>query len=79
MYAAVDPVLERSVAIKMIRRDLIDNTVARERFRREARVVASRTDPNICRVYEVSSSPTRRPFPDNAYFTTITFASVPCP
>jgi len=53
VYAAVDPVLERSVAIKMIRRDLIDNTVARERFRREARVVASITDPNICRVYEV--------------------------
>lgn len=53
VYAAVDPVLERSVAIKVIRRDLIDNAVARERFQREARVVAGITDPHICRVYEV--------------------------
>ena len=53
VYSAIDPVLERSVAIKVIRRDLIDNAVARERFRREARIVASITDPHICRVYEV--------------------------
>src|SRR5262245_46561397 len=56
VYAAVDPALDRPVAIKTIRRDLIDNAVVRERFWREARVVASLTDPHICRVYEVGEA-----------------------
>lgn len=53
VYSAVDPLLERPVAIKIIRRDLTDNTVARARFEREGRIAASVTDPHICRVYEI--------------------------
>lgn len=53
VYAAVDPALERPVAIKVIRRELVESTVARERFWREARLAASVSDPHVCHVYEV--------------------------
>jgi serine/threonine protein kinase len=53
VFAARDPALERPVAIKVIRRELLDDDTARQRFWREARIVADVTDPRLCRVHEV--------------------------
>jgi eukaryotic-like serine/threonine-protein kinase len=52
VYAARDERLNRSVALKMIRRDVSDPE-ARERFRREARAAASVNHPNICQLYDI--------------------------
>ena len=53
VYAAIDPALDRRVAIKVIRRELVHDDTVRERFLREARLAADLADPRICRVYEV--------------------------
>jgi eukaryotic-like serine/threonine-protein kinase len=52
VYAARDERLNRSVALKMIRRDISD-PVAAERLRREARSAASVNHPNICQLYDI--------------------------
>src|SRR5262245_61976760 len=53
VYAGFDPPLERQVAIKTIRADLMNDRNVRERFQREARVVASISHRHVCRVYEI--------------------------
>jgi serine/threonine protein kinase/tetratricopeptide (TPR) repeat protein len=52
VYAALDERLNRSVAVKMIRRSTSD-PVADERLRREARTAASVNHPNICQLYDI--------------------------
>ena len=52
VYAARDPRLNRSLAIKMIRATGAD-PIARERLWREARAAASVNHPNICQVYDI--------------------------
>ncbi|HZM27234.1 MAG TPA: FlgO family outer membrane protein, partial [Gemmatimonadales bacterium] len=52
VYAAEDERLGRTVALKMLREATGDRS-ARERLRREARVAASISHPNVCRLYEV--------------------------
>ena len=51
VYAARDPRLERTVALKTIARR--DDETARLRFWREARAAASLNHPNICQIYEI--------------------------
>jgi len=56
VYAAYDPNLERKVAIKFLRPDVLgrgDKNVAAERMRREARIVARLSHPNVVGVYEI--------------------------
>ena len=60
VWAAHDPQLDRSVAIKMIRPRGVgsgsrgpEDTQARARLMREARSAASVSHPNICPIYEV--------------------------
>jgi serine/threonine protein kinase/tetratricopeptide (TPR) repeat protein len=53
VYAAHDPRLDRSVAIKRIRGASADATL-RERLLREARTAAGLSHPNVCQVYELS-------------------------
>src|SRR4029079_7383849 len=56
VYAAYDPSLERKVAIKFLRPDRIgrrDHEIAAERMRREARLVAKLSHPNVVVVYEI--------------------------
>jgi serine/threonine protein kinase/tetratricopeptide (TPR) repeat protein len=55
VYAAEDERLGRTVALKTVRAELGD-TSARERLRREARVAASITHPNVCQLYEIGES-----------------------
>src|SRR5215208_2627385 len=47
VYRAFDPTLERWVAIKLMHRDISTDPDQLERFRREARAVASLNHPNI--------------------------------
>ena len=50
VYLAIDPALQRQVALKVLRADTDDQ---RERFRREARIVARLQHPNIVAIYAV--------------------------
>src|SRR3954466_3627300 len=52
VYRAYDPTLERWVAIKLMHRDISTDPDQLERFRREARAVASLNHPNIVTVID---------------------------
>src|SRR4051812_49331888 len=52
VYRAFDPTLERWVAIKLMHRDISTDPDQLERFRREARAVASLNHPNIVTVID---------------------------
>ncbi len=53
VYLAQDPELERTVAIKLLAKD-VENPEMRERFRREVRAVAVLKHPNIVELYDYS-------------------------
>jgi serine/threonine protein kinase/tetratricopeptide (TPR) repeat protein len=52
VYLAHDTKLDRSVAIKSLPAELMENSKARTRFAREARVLASLNHPNIATIYD---------------------------
>jgi eukaryotic-like serine/threonine-protein kinase len=52
VYEAIDKSLDRRVAVKVIREDLVGSQEAAERFRGEARASASFTHPNIATVHD---------------------------
>jgi serine/threonine protein kinase len=52
VYAARDSRLNRTVALKMIRRAISDPAAA-ERLRREAQAAAAMSHPNICQIYDI--------------------------
>ena len=54
VYLAHDTKLDRNVAVKVLRRDLLPQVRASERLLREARAVALLEHPNICHIYEIS-------------------------
>jgi eukaryotic-like serine/threonine-protein kinase len=56
VYAAVDERLERPVALKILYADTANDEVARERFRREARLAASVNHPHVCQLYEIGET-----------------------
>ena len=56
VYEAVDDRLGRPIALKVIRQDTVGNSLARERFWREARLAASVNHPHICQIYEVGEA-----------------------
>lgn len=53
VYKARDLKLDRLVAIKLPRRELVDDADGRERFLREARSAAKLRHPNICPIHEI--------------------------
>lgn len=55
VFRARDTRLDRTVAIKILRRDAAQPPEARLRFEREARAVAQLAHPNICALYDVGS------------------------
>jgi eukaryotic-like serine/threonine-protein kinase len=52
VYEAIDKSLERRVAVKVIREDLVGSQEAAERFRGEARASASFAHPNVVTVHD---------------------------
>lgn len=53
VYLAVDTILNREVAVKVLRSDLSSDSVALERFSREALASTELSHPNIVDVYDV--------------------------
>jgi serine/threonine protein kinase len=53
VYRARDTRLDRTVAIKILPQHLSENSLAKERFDREARAISSLNHPNICHLYDV--------------------------
>ncbi len=52
VYLAIDEVLDRQVAVKVLHREISDQEDQLERFRREARAVASLSHPNLVAVID---------------------------
>ncbi|MCU0256508.1 MAG: protein kinase [Vicinamibacterales bacterium] len=53
VFLALDPDLDRHVAIKLVKDDLTDDPELRERFSREARSAARLRHPNIVTVFDI--------------------------
>ena len=53
VYEATDSELLRSVALKLLPDELVDDPDATRRLKREAQTIAALNHPNICTVYEV--------------------------
>ncbi len=62
VYAAADVALERRVAVKVIREDLVGNAEAADRFRGEARVAASFAHPNVVTIHDFGVAVDTRAF-----------------
>lgn len=59
VYLALDTVLNRRVAVKVLSRDLTSDLNAVRYFRREARAAATLDHPNICTIHEVGEENSR--------------------
>ncbi|WP_334121263.1 Stk1 family PASTA domain-containing Ser/Thr kinase [Glutamicibacter sp.] len=57
VYLALDHVLSRKVAVKVLRPDTATNPMVVNRFRREAKAVAALSHPNIVAVYDTGELP----------------------
>jgi serine/threonine protein kinase len=53
VYRAYDPSFERDVALKILKRELLEDPQLRERFERETKIVAKLEHPAIVPVYDV--------------------------
>ena len=62
VYEAADAALDRRVAVKLIRNDLLGSTEAAERFKREARIAAGFVHPNVVTVHDFGLSQPGRAF-----------------
>ena len=62
VYLARDPLLRRTVAIKLLRRDLVADGAARGRFLQEARIIAGLDHPHIIGIHSVGELPDGSPF-----------------
>jgi eukaryotic-like serine/threonine-protein kinase len=57
VYEAVHIQLERQLAIKVLRSELVSQPQVRERFKREAKAVAKLNHPNLVKVYDYDVEP----------------------
>ena len=61
VWRATDTLLERSVAVKLLRESLAEDRVVAERFRREALMAAQISHPNMAGVYDYVQTKHHRP------------------
>ena len=62
VYSARDSLLDRSVALKFLPPDALQDKSTLDRFLREARAAASLNHPNICTVHEIGGDSENQPF-----------------
>jgi tRNA A-37 threonylcarbamoyl transferase component Bud32 len=62
VFLGRDPLLKRSIAIKVLSPQFAGSDVARTRFTREAQAAATMTHPNVAAVYDVGELPTGTPY-----------------
>lgn len=72
---ALDDRLDREVALKFLSSHLLENVVARERFRVEARAIASLDHPNVCAIYDMGDASDERFFISMPYYHGETIAA----
>lgn len=53
VYRAYDPLFEREVALKVLKKELLEDPQVRERFERETKIIAKLEHPVIVPVYDV--------------------------
>ncbi|NDD27071.1 MAG: serine/threonine-protein kinase [Proteobacteria bacterium] len=66
VYKGHDPVLQRSVAIKILGQQLVGNPESKERFIREAQAAARLNHPNIAGIYDINEQ-------DGIYYLVLEF------
>lgn len=62
VYAAMDRSLDRDVAVKLLREDLVGSRDTVDRFQREARISASFSHPHVVRIYDFGIAAESRAF-----------------
>jgi serine/threonine-protein kinase len=72
---ARDDRLDREVALKFLSSHLLENVVARERFRVEARAIASLDHPNVCAIYDMGDASDDRFYISMPYYHGETIAA----
>jgi serine/threonine protein kinase len=72
---ARDDRLDREVALKFLSSHLLENVIARERFRVEARAIASLDHPNVCAIYDMGDASDNRFFISMPYYHGETIAA----
>ena len=72
---ALDERLDRVVALKFLSSHLLENAVARERFKVEARAIASLDHPNVCAIYDMGDASDDRFFISMPYYHGETIAA----
>ena len=75
MVKAHDDRLDRVVALKFLSAHLLENVVARERFKVEARAIASLDHPNVCAIYDMGDASHDRFFISMPYYHGETIAA----
>jgi serine/threonine protein kinase len=76
VYLAREPGLQRLVAVKVLRQELVHDSVALHRFMREARAAARVTHPNVTAIHRIGQLPGGIPYIVMEYIDGRTVAEV---